>query len=78
MGEDYFCDAGSTSKPGDNVFLTDPLWDRTDCLCCTSDNPPWFYKQLSQPTTDDIEMRVCRDEMNDENIGIQEIEIYIQ
>ena len=77
VGEDYFCDAGNeeftTSETG---LQTDPLWDGTDCLCC--DNPPWFYKQLRQATTDDIEMRVCRDEINEENIGIQEIEIYVQ
>ena len=51
------------------------LWDGADCLCCN--NPPWFYKQLPQPTTDDIEMRVCKDG-SDENIAITEIEIYVQ
>ena len=49
--------------------------DGTDCLCCA--NPPWFYKQLPQPTIDDIEMRVCRDEGN-ENIAIEVVNIYIQ
>ena len=77
VGEDYFCDAGNEEfMTGETGLQTDPLWDGTDCLCC--DNPPWFYRQLPQPTTDDIEMRVCRDEGNEENIGIQEIEIYIQ
>ena len=77
VGEDYFCDAGNVEfMTGETGLETDPLWDGTDCLCCA--NPPWFYRQLPQPTTDDIEMRVCRDEGNEENIGIQEIEIYIQ
>ncbi len=44
----------------------DPLWDeavyRPLNRCCTFNNPPWFYKELPEPTTDDIEMRVCRDE----------------
>ena len=44
----------------------DPLWDGEGCeapnTCCSFNTPPWFYKQLPQPTTDDIEMRVCRDE----------------
>ena len=36
----------------------------------------WFYKQLPQPTSDDIEMRVCRDESaNNENVAI---ELYVQ
>ena len=86
VGEDYFCDAGNEEfMPGVTGLQTDPLWDGTDCLCCVSDNPPWFYKQLPQPTTDDIEMRVCRardratgETESIENIGIQEIEIYVQ
>ena len=54
MGEDYFCDAGNEEfMTGETGLQTDPLWDGTDCLCCVSDNPPWFYKQLPQPTTDD-------------------------
>ena len=79
MGEDYFCDAGNEEfMAGVTGLHTNPLWNGTDCLCC--DNPPWFYKQLPQPTTDDIEMRVCRNEDSgtNENIGMQEIEIYIQ
>ena len=78
VGEDYFCDAGNEEfMDGEYGLQTDPLWNGTDCLCCNSDNPPWFYKQLPQSTTDDIEMRVCKDGSG-ENIGITEIEIYIQ
>ena len=76
VGEDYFCDAGYEEfMEGETGLQTDPLWDGTDCLCCN--NSPWFYKQLPQPTTDDIEMRVCKDR-SDENIAITEIEIYVQ
>ena len=72
VGEDYFCDAGNEEfMTGETGLQTDPLWDGTDCLCC--DNPPWFYKLLPQSTTDDIEMRVCRDETNGENIGIKKL-----
>ena len=54
VGEDYFCDAGNEEfMTGETGLQTDPLWDGTNCLCCVSDNPPWFYKQLPQPTTDD-------------------------
>ena len=78
VGEDYFCDAGNEEfMTGETGLQTDPLWDGTDCLCCN--NPPWLYKQLPQPTTDDIEMRVCRNaDSTNENIGIQEVEIYVQ
>ena len=47
--------------------------------CASSSNPPWFYRQLSEHTTDNIEMRVCRDQpRSDEDIAIQAYEIYIQ
>ena len=78
VGEDYFCDAGNEEfMDGEYGLQPDSLWDGTDCLCCV--NPPWFYKQLPQPTDDDIEMRVCKDESdNSENIAIAEVEIYVQ
>ena len=61
----------------------DPLWDGAGCgptsTCCSFNTPPWFYRQLPQPTTDDIEMRACRNEdASHEDIAIEMIEIYIQ
>ena len=78
VGSDYFCDAGNEQFVWPyNSFYPVPLWTNASCLCCT--NPPWFYKQLPQPTTDNIEMRVCRNaNRNDEDITIQVVEIYIQ
>ena len=71
---DYFCD---TRLRGQNTVA---VWEGTDCDgCCSFNNPPWFYKQLPQPTTDDIEMRVCRDEdRRSEDVFIQIAEVYIQ
>ena len=44
-------------------FPNDPLWDGQGCggtsTCCEFSNPKWFCKQLPQPTTDDIEMTLC-------------------
>ncbi len=41
--------------------------------------PPLFYKELPETTTDDIEMRVCVDEAHlNENIAVEEIDIYMQ
>jgi hypothetical protein len=85
VGEDYFCETGHNSihVPENGKFYPDPLWDGTGCspqsTCCTFNTPPWFYKQLPQPTTDDIEMRVCTDEpRNTEDIAIEIINIYVQ
>jgi hypothetical protein len=45
--------------------------------CCVFNNPPWFYKQLPQSTTDDIEMRVYTDELRStEDTAIEIIDIY--
>lgn len=83
VGNDYFCDTGSTVL-GINFgdFFTDPLWDGAGCgstsACCSFNSPPWFYQELPQATTDNIEMRVCRDESaRCEDIGIEMIELYI-
>ena len=83
---DYFCDTGlETFSDGDppGFVGADPLWDGAGCeppnTCCSFNTPPWFYKQLPQPTTDDIEMRVCRNEdASHEDIAIEMIEIYVQ
>ena len=81
MEDDYFCDAFVEVRRGAFV-VENPLWDGEDCGdrgCCTFNNPPWFYRQLSQPTTDNIEMRVCRDQnRDDEDISVDTVEIYVQ
>jgi hypothetical protein len=68
VGSNYFCDKGV-------------LWDGISCDMpyCSFNNPPWFYRHLPQPTTDDIEMRVCRDQDRDnEDVLIEVMEMYIQ
>ena len=83
VGNDYFCDTGSSSYFTHVFYGNDPLWDGAGCgphsTCCSFNNPPWFYKQLPQLTTDDIEMRVCRsDDVIYEDICIELLDIYIQ
>ena len=86
VGSDFFCDTGNptSSSEGFNTFHSDnPLWDGVGCTadneCCPTDNPPYFLKTLPQPTTDDIEMRVCRNEgRGNEDIAIETVEIYVQ
>ena len=76
VGHDYFCNSGNprfVPHFPPTVYSDDPLWDWDGCeptnTCCSFNNPPWFHKQLSDLTTDDIEMRVCTDEGADnENV----------
>ena len=55
VGNDYFCDTGSSDFSSSIFYSDDPLWDGAGCgpqsTCCSFNNPPWFYKQLPQPTT---------------------------
>ena len=87
IGQDYFCDTASplyNGQPDTSVFYpTNPLWDGQGCVgtstCCEFNNPPWFCKQLPQPTTDDIELRLCMSErISWEDSPIERVEIYIK
>ena len=84
VGDDYFCDTGSTNEyQKKNLYSGDPLWDGDGCgpdnTCCSLNNPPWFFKQLQSSTSEDIEMRVCCDESHDdEDIYIKQIELYVR
>jgi hypothetical protein len=83
IGNDYFCDTGNSgSIDSETFFRGDALWNGAGCgslnECCTFNNPPWFFRELSEPTTDDIVMTVCRDEPNtNEDFLIQTAEIFV-
>jgi hypothetical protein len=71
VGNDYFC---SINRFQTIFYADDPLWDGAGCgplnKCCSFNNPPWFYKEFLQPTTDDLEMRVCHDQ-GGEDIAVE-------
>ncbi len=83
IGQDYFCDTGSQSEVNSGTFYqADPLWDGEGCggtsTCCELNNPPWFCKELPQPTTDPVKLRLCADE-DDANEGtpLEIVEIFV-
>ena len=87
IGNDYFCDSGSREHlETDRFYGDDPLWDGEGCesirgfdnTCCTFNTPPWFYKQLAGPTTDDVEMRVCRGALFHSDVAIVTVELYVK
>ena len=82
IGNDYFCDTGSWERfEYGRYYWEDPLWDGEGCgptsSCCQFNSPPWFCKELPQPTTDDVEVQVCRYN-GGRNTPIELIELYIQ
>ena len=89
VGNDYFCESGNPGPVTFNnvLFANDPLWDGQGCgspPCCELSYPPgvtapWFCKQLPQTTTDDIEVRYCRDEdISNEDTPVERVELYIR
>ena len=83
IGSDYFCDTESRYSFANQWYTADPLWDGEGCggssTCCEFNNPPWFFKDVPQPTTDDIELRLCSDsDVRDEDVGLELVEVYLQ
>ena len=80
----YFCETGDDTPNVElhRFYYEDPLWDGFDChntTCCHKNSPPWFKVQLTSPTTDDIEVRICGDQRTgDEDSPISLLEIYVQ
>ena len=85
VGNHYYCESGldSGEKHHQALYANDPLWDGKNCAgdetsCCTNSKMPWFYRQLDDVTRDDIELRVCGNDMvSDEDTPLDIIEIYI-
>ena len=70
VGNNYFCDGEYNGA----------LWDGKDCTtnCCTFNNPPWFTVKLTS-TTDDIEVRICHDQVvGDERVYLNTLLLYVQ
>ena len=83
IGQDYFCETGSRQVWSHIFYPDDPVWDGQGCgdksTCCEFNNPPWFCKQLPQPTTDNIELRICgNQDINDEDTPLEIVEIFVQ
>ena len=85
---DYFCERGILDIDPNPAFVeSNPLWDGHGCTnsstCCQFNNPPWFCKQLPEPTTEDIEIRLMGyvnqfNALEEEDTPIELMEIYVQ
>ena len=82
VGGDYFCESGDNFAAFNGEFREDdPLWDGSGCNfrsnCCSFNNPPYFTKRLPNPTSDDIEARLCRLDRGDD-APVEFIELYVK
>ena len=84
VGTNYYCESGTGSSFSNSAYyFSDPLWDGAGCsasnTCCSNTNQPWFYRQLSGMTQDDIEVRICLVEPFSVDATLIDIlELYIQ
>ena len=80
VGNDYFCESGANAASPGVFFPNDPLWDGQNCAssstCCSFNTPPYFVKQISIPTSDDIEVRLC--DLDGQDSPVELIELYVQ
>ena len=79
----YYCESAGVGGFDSHWYTNDPLWDGEGCpvgnnnTCCDPPNLPWFHRRIATSTTDDLEVRWCRDEEADnEDIGVELLELY--
>ena len=83
VGNNYYCEAGSWYSNNHEIyFFNDTLWDGAGCVggtCCNDATQPWFYRQLSHTTPDNIEARICAyGSFSERSTLIDQLELYIQ
>lgn len=75
----YLCTPAAQLVAKENYFFDAPLW--TSLGDCVGDCPDdlHFCVTLDQPTTEDLELRVCTDQSkNDEDVYIKSFDFYIK
>ena len=84
VGNDYFCESVLGQQGWQRILYSNAtLWDGQVCegggTCCKFNNPPWFTKNLTNTTTDDIELRLCMIYGSSRaDIAIELLELYVQ
>ena len=81
VGQHFYCDVWPEQAHA-TWYPQYPLWDGEGCpagnTCCDPPNLPWFHRTLNAASTDDIEVRWCRDQhAGDENVGVDLLELYV-
>ena len=81
VGDHYYCESGNEGPAEDQWFEDDRLWDGDDCptgnTCCDPPNLPWFNRMIDPPSTADIELRLCQDEDENEDVAVEQFELYV-
>ena len=84
VGDHYYCESGRNVGLAGSIYTSDPLWDGDGCVsasntCCTNAGLPWFIREFPRTHNEDIEIRICTDEVyENEAVLIDQLKIYIQ
>ena len=85
VANDYFCESTRPESAigGFNFHPYALLWEGGFCegggRCCQFNNPPWFFKNLTNPTTADIELRLClSSQSSSSDVALELLELYVQ
>ena len=82
VGDHYFCESADVGGTEDQWYADDPLWDGAGCptgnTCCDPPNLPWFNRMIDEPSTANIELRLCRDEAaTNEDLSVELFELFV-
>ena len=84
IGDNYFCESGNPNQQwAHTLYTADPLWDGQTCssleaACCNAPGLPWFSRNFTTSSTQDIEFRICGDSSTiDEDSPVSMYEIYV-
>ena len=78
----YFCDSATDEQLAElSKVYSKPLWYEAGCLhngCCRSS--PYFYRELEETTTSNLEVRICQDPTLRMliSVGVAKLELYVR
>ena len=88
VGVNWYCESGAADTENYSAYYyNDQLWDGSGCItsnCCANPTQPWFYRELNEITTSNIEGRICNEGaeggggFNHRAVLIDQFELYIQ
>ena len=84
VGNHYYCESAITGAfDTSKLYTDDPLWDGEGCgpenSCCYAPGMPWFFRQFPVAVNGDIEVRICHDQiLDDEGVAVEQLQLYIQ
>ena len=83
IGDHYYCESGTTGTNPTHIHYTnDALWDGSGCSennnCCANLNQPLFFREMVVKVQDDIEMRLCTNEVfQNEAVLVEQVQLYV-